>query len=197
MSEYKPTPRPHVNSGGQKELDKADTEFKKFDSEIKEMTLDRMNMAPHAETPEARVSQKEIQKNNDIYLKPLRTVTSREKFNEKFRDDYNFKKEYVNFIAQHNELIGADIEKWTKEFPGQPAEYWEIPTNKPVWGPRYLAESLTKCSYHVFSMDEGSVSNSDGRASYTGKMVVDCVKHRLNAVPVTTNKSIFMGATGF
>jgi hypothetical protein len=197
MSEHKPAPKPQLNSASQKELDKAEAEFKKFDEEVKSMTLDRMNAAPKQETEEPKISQKEIAKNNETYLKPTRTIASKEAFNEKFRDEYNFQKEYVNFTAINHEIIGENIEKWTKEFPGQPAEFWTIPTAKPVWGPRYLAESLKRCNYHVFSMDEKQVTSADGMGSYTGRIVVDSVKQRLDAHPVTSRKSVFMGASGF
>jgi hypothetical protein len=197
MSEHKPTPKPQVNSASQKELDKAEAEFKKFDEEVKSLTLDRMNAAPKEDTEEPKLSQKEIAKNNEIYLKPERSIASQEKFNEKFRDEYNFQKEYVNFVATNHEIIGETIEKWTKEFPGQPAEFWKIPSGKPVWGPRFLAESLKRCNYHVFSMDERQITAADGMGSYTGRIVVDSVKQRLDAHPVSSRKSVFMGASGF
>jgi hypothetical protein len=198
MSEHKSAPKPQVShSKSQQEIDRADAEFKKFDEEVKSMTLDRMNAAPKSETEEPKLSQKEIAKSNDIYLKPDRTIASKEPFNEKYRDEFNFQKEYVNFTATNNEIIGENIEKWTKAFPGQPAEFWKIPTNKPVWGPRYVAESLKKCSYHVFSMDERQVVGADGMGSYTGRIVVDSIKQRLDAHPVSQRKSVFMGASGF
>lgn len=199
MSEYSPAQKPQLsNSKSQKELDRADAEFKKFDAELKEMTLDSVNTAPKEDKEDqTKLSQKEIQKSKDIYLKPDRSIASVEKFNEKFRESYNFQKEYVNFVAENHEIIGETIEKWTKEFPGQPAEFWKIPTNKPVWGPRYLAESLKRCSYRIFSMDERQVVGADGMGSYTGKIIVDSVKQRLDAHPVSTRKSVFMGASGF
>lgn len=198
MSDQKPTSKPQVShSKSQQELDRADAEFKKFDAEVKEMTLDSMNHAPKVETEGPKLSQKEINNSKDIYLKPERTISSKEKFNEAFRDDYNFAKEYVQFIAENLEIIGETIEKWTKDFPGVPAEFWKIPTNKPVWGPRYLAESLKRCNYHIFSMDERQIVGADGMGSYTGKIVVDSVKQRLDAHPVSSRKSVFMGASGF
>lgn len=198
MSEHKSTPKPHLsNSKSQQELDRADAEFKKFDEEVKNMTLDRMNAAPKEETEGPKVSQKEISNSKDIYLKPEKTIPSKEAFNEKFRKEFEFKSEYVQFTAQNNEILGETIEKWTKEFPGQPAEFWKIPSGKPVWGPRFLAESLKRCNYHVFSMDERQVVGADGMASYTGRIVVDSVKQRLDAHPVSDRKSIFMGASGF
>src|SRR5215467_5764364 len=91
--------RPKMNSESEKELDKAEKQFEKFDSEIKSMTLDRMNMAPKQETEQqTKLSSNEIETTKDIYLKPKRTITSKEKFNEDYRNAFNFAKEYVNFI---------------------------------------------------------------------------------------------------
>ncbi len=191
--------KPKIQSSSQKELDKAAENFAQFDQSVKDMTLDRMNEAkPVEQEPQTKMSSREIHAAPEIRLKAKRFTRSIEKFNENFRNDYNYAKEYVQFIAEHYELIGANIECWTKAFPGQDAEYWEVPTNKPVWGPRYLAEQLRKCNYHVFSMDERVATGAqDQYGSYTGKIVVDSVKSRLNANPVSSSKSIFMGASGF
>ena len=191
---------PKVNSKGQQELNKAAEQIDAFSQNIRELSDARsMEGVKKAESePQTKLSQKEIANSKDIYLKPLKTVHSKEPFNEKFREQYNFQKEYVHFIAENYELIGCNIEKWTKEFPGQPAEYWEIPTNKPVWGPRFLAESLRKCNHHVFTMDERiPTTSSDQFGTYTGRMVVDTVKQRLDARPVSSSTSIFVGASGF
>jgi len=182
----------------QKELDKAEQQFEKFDQDVKSMTLDRMNSSPKEESdPQTKISTREAQKADGIWLKPVRTISSREKFNEKYRDDYNFKKEYVKFIAEHKEITGEKIEKWTKPFAGVPAEFWEIPPNKVVWGPRYLAEEIKKhCSYHRLTMRD-QVTNNDGMGSYFGTLTVDSLVQRIDANPVSDRKSIFMGASGF
>ena len=190
--------KPEVHSSAQKELDKAEVQFQKFDEQIKEMTLDRMNEAPIKEVePQTKLSQKEISNMKEIYLKPKRTVSSREKFNEAHREDYNFAKELVYFTAENNEMIGQQIELWTKPFPGMPAEEWEVPVNRPVWGPRYLAERIKGCTYHRLSMEDKKVVGSDAMGSYTGAMVVDSTVQRLNAHPASQKKSIFLGASGF
>lgn len=180
------------------ELNKLQSQFDKFEQEVKDLTVDRMNTAPKLETePQTKLASSEIEKSKDIYLKPERVISGRDKFNEKFRDEYNFQKEYVQFIAENNEIIGEAIEIWTKKFPGQPAEFWKVPVNKPVWGPRYLAEQIKKRVYHRLSMDQKQMSASDGMGSYYGTMVVDNVIQRLDARPVSTRKSVFMGANGF
>ena len=199
MESTNSTSKPKASSGfAQRELDKAEKEFDKFEREIKDCTLDRMNAAPKEETEQqTKISNREAQKADGIWLKPAKTISCKEAFNEKYRSEYNYQKEYVKFIAEHKELIGERIEKWTKAFPGQAAEYWEIPTNTVVWGPRYLAESLKKACYHRLRMDENKVVGINQAGAMTGQLVVDNIVQRLDAIPVGDRKSIFMGAGGF
>lgn len=180
------------------QIDKAKKDFDSFDSEVKTLTMDRMNLAPKEEQePLVKLSQKDIEASKDIYLKPFRSVNSREKFNEKFRSDYEFATENVRFTAEHREIIGEDIEIWTKPFPGMPAQEWKVPVGKPVWGPRHLAEQIASRKYHRLSMQQDQVVGVDGHGKYFGSMVVDKTIQRLDALPVSTSKSIFMGASGF
>lgn len=194
-----PTSKPKVSSGlAQRELDKAEKQFEKFDQEVKDCTLERMNTAPKLETEQqTKVSNRDAQKADGIWLKPKRTIGSKEAFNEKFRDEYNFKKEYVKFIAENKEIIGETIQLWTKKFPGVPAEEWDVPVNKVVWGPRYLAEQIKNATYHRLRMNESQATSMDGMGTYTGQLIVDNVIQRLDAIPVSDRKSIFMGASGF
>ncbi len=188
----------NVNSTGQQELDRVEKQFKEFDSQVQEMTLDRMNMAPKPEIEsQTKLSQSEIAKSKDIYLKPHKSIGSREKFNENYRDEFNFKKEYVHFTAENIEIIGEDIDLWTKPFAGMPAENWKVPVNKPVWGPRYLAEQIRGCKYHRLVMQQNMSTGADGMGQYYGSMAVDKTVQRLNAEPVSDRKSIFMGANSF
>lgn len=190
--------KPQVkNSSSQREIDKAEKQFDAFEKNIKEMTLDRMNQAPlKEEESQTKLSSKEMAKSQDVYLKPKRTISSREKFNEKYREKYNFKKEMVRFIAENREIVGETVDLWTKPFAGMPAEEWEVPVNKPVWGPRYLAERIKECAYHRLSMNQSPMSQ-DGMGTYYGTMVVDSKIQRLDATPATERKSIFMGASNF
>lgn len=178
-----------------KELDKVQEQFDSYDKQVKDLTLDRMNMAPKEEVEaQTKISQRDLQKANDIYLKPHKTISSREKFNEDYREKYNFSKEYVQFIAENKEIIGETIEIWTKPYAGMPAEFWKVPTNKPIWGPRYLAEQIHKCTYHRLRMEDRPTSAA-GEGTYYGTMVVDNKIHRLDAYPVSSRRSIFMGAS--
>lgn len=194
MTELK---KPKVSNSAQQELDKAEAQFDKFDQEVKSMTLDRMNMAPKQEIePQTKIAQSDLDKMKDIYIKPSRAIMSREKFNEKFRDDYDFAKQYVHITAENIEIKGDTLEFWTKPFPGVPAEYWQIPANKPVWAPRYAAEQLKRCNYHRLVMQDRP-SGGDGMGQYYGTMSVDTTVQRLDAHPVSKKRSVFMGSNNF
>ncbi len=183
-----------VDKPKNKEMDKLEKQFDEFNDNVQQMTLDRMNEAPKQETePQTKLSQQDIAKSKDIYLKPDRTIMSKEKFNEKYRDEYNFKKEYVQFVAENKEIIGEQIEIWTKDFPGVPAEFWKVPVNKPLWGPRYLAENISKRIYHRLVMQQ-RVTDADGLGQYYGSLAVDTSIARLEARPVSTQKSVFMSS---
>ncbi len=80
---------------------------------------------------------------------------------------------------------------WTRPYGGMNAEYWVIPTNKPVYGPRYLAEQIKKCTYHRLIM-QNIVTESNRLGQVYGSMAVESTIQRLDAYPVNTRKSIFM-----
>lgn len=186
------------NSESAKELDKVEKQFEAFDKDIKEMTQDRMNAAPKADVePQVKMSQADIEKSKEIYLKPKRAIASQEKFNEKYREDYNYATEYVRFIPENKEIIGETIELWTKPFAGMPAQEWAVPTGKPIWGPRHLAERLTNCKYHRLTMQQHVMTETNHVGQMFGSMAVDTTIQRLDAIPVSTRKSIFMGAKSF
>lgn len=185
-------------SASEQEMEKIGQQFDKFDEEIKSMTLDRMNAAPKADQePQTKIAQRDMDKMKDIYLKPKRTIGSKEKFDEKWRDKYNFEKEYVCMIAENKEIIGESITLWTKPFPGLPAEEWDVPVNKPVYAPRYVAERIHNCKYHRFVMQRNVSVGGDHMGEYYGSMAVDTIINRLDAMPATTRKSIFMGESSF
>jgi hypothetical protein len=189
-----------LHSSSAKEIEKAKEQFDQFDQSVKDLTLDRMNMAPKLETePQVKLSSKELQIGADKvhYLKPIHSISCPQKFNENFRDEYNYRKQYVPFIAEHNELKGENIEIWTRPYGGMPAEEWRVPTNKVVWGPRYLAEQIKKKSYHRLIMQENIAREQTGLGVMYGQMAVDTTINRLDARPVNQNrKSIFIGADG-
>ena len=180
------------------EFQNLDNQFSEFEQEVKSLTMDKMNLVPKAEVePQTKLSTSEIEKSKEIYLKPSRSIGSSQKFNEKFREPYNFDKQYVHFIAENNEIKGDMIEIWTRPYGGVPAEFWQVPVNKPVWGPRYLAEQIKRKFYHRLVSDEAKVTSNEGQMKYYGSIVVDTTVQRLDARPVSTRKSLFMGATSF
>lgn len=199
MKEKSPLSKPEASSSfTQKELDKAEAQFEKFNDDVKAMTVDRMNEAPKEEKEsQTKISNKEAQKCDALILKPLRTISSKEKFNETYRTQFNHMKERVRFTAENNEIIGESIELWTKSFPGQDAEFWNVPTNKVVEGPRYLAERIRKCVYHRLVMQDTQVTGRDDKGTYFGTLAADKTVHRLDAYPVRNEQSIFMGASNF
>ena len=173
-------------------------QFDSYKEKVDTLTLDRMNESPKKEhEPQTKIAQNDIAKAPDIYLKPHRSISSREPFNEKYRSDYQFAKECVFLIAENNEMKGEIIEMWTKPFPGMPAEFWNIPVNIPIWAPRYVAEQLKRCSYHVLKMDETKRTGRSMLGDDVGAFVVDSTVNRLDAHPATKKKSIFMGANTF
>lgn len=179
------------------ELEKADENFKIFDQSVKDQTLDRTNLAPKIETePQHKMSQNQQANSTDVYLKPDKVISCRDKFNEVFRKDYEYDKEYVQFIAENKEIIGDNIEIWTRPYGGMPAEFWKVPTNKPVWGPRYLAEQIKRKCYHRFVM-QNTVTEHAGQGAFYGQMATDTTIQRLDAHPVAKRKSVFMGANSF
>lgn len=201
MSEKSPLSKaPASSKAAQTELDKVEKQFNEFNDQVKSMTMDRMNEAPKEDVEsQTKLSQKEMAKAKEIYLKPLKTIpcSSKNGFNEKFRTAYNFQKEYVRFIAENKEIIGEKIESWTKPFSGVPAEFWEVPVNTPVWGPRYLAERIKGCTYHRLQMQQSTINAVDGMGSYYGQLVADSTIQRLDAHPAKEVKSVFMGASNF
>lgn len=189
-------PKPHTSLAA-KELEKCEEQFKAFDDNVQQLTMDRMNQAPKEDKEPHQIAQRDIDNSKDVYLKPFRTIGSREKFNERFRGDYEFAKEYVRFIARNEEAQGETIDMWTKPYPGMPAEEWKVPVGKPVWAPRYVAERLHNCNYHRMTMTDQVTGGDSMGTKYYGQMAVDSIIQRLDATPVSNKKSIFMGAGGF
>jgi len=176
------------------ELDKVEKQLDHTNEQIRSMSLDRMNLAPTRDSEGPKLSQKELENYPGIYLKPNRSIGSKEKFNEDYRNEYNFAKEYVNFIANHNEVVGETIEMWTKPFAGMPAEFWKVPTGKPVWAPRYVAEQIKRCRYHKLVMRDNVVTAENHIGQMYGALAAEETIQRLDAHPVSAHKSVFMGA---
>lgn len=177
--------RPKVNSESQKELDRAEKQFEAFEEQVKSLNVDEMNKAPKLELePQTKISTREANKSDAPYIKPLRSINSKERFDERYRDMHTKAWEYIKCIVENNEILGEAIEVWTKKFPGDPAHFWKVPVNKPVYIPKLLAEQLSQCKYHRLSMDQSTIASSDGLGTFMGSMVVDNTKHRIDCRPV-------------
>ena len=197
--------KPKLNSGEmQKEIDKLEEQLKLQEEQLKKLTLDEMNKAPKQESEGPKISQKEINNSKDIHLKPKRTIFAidrntgkAQKFNEAFRKNWEFDKEEVYFVAEHKEMQGEVIETWTRPYGGIPAEYWEVPTGVPVWGPRYLAEQIRRKTYHRLVMKQNVITEENSVGQMYGAMAADSIIPRLEAHPVSKKRSIFMGDKPF
>lgn len=186
------------NSVADKEMDKVEKQLDAFEKNVKDLTMDRLNETPKAEVePQTRIAQSDLAKMKDHYLKPDKTIGARDKFNEKFRSKYEYAKEYVQFTAENKEIIGETIEIWTRPFGGLPAEFWKVPVNKPVWGPRYLAEQIKRKYYHRLVMQQNVITENSGYGQMYGALAADTTIQRLDALPVVNRKSVFMGASSF
>jgi len=193
--------RPKVNSEGQKELDKANERLDAFESEVKSMTMDRMSQAPKEESePQTKLSSRELNSAPEIYLKPVRTIDppmnakkgiQEDVFNEKFREEYEYQKKYVRFIAENHEIIGEVITLWTRPYPGIQAQMWEVPANKAVWGPRYLAEQIKRKCYHRLVMNDHKVVESGTAGTIVGGIIASNTVQRLDAKPAPNSQISF------
>lgn len=200
--------RPKVNSKAQIDLDKAKENIDGFGAKLEEHH-DKFMQTKHDMTdsssgkvvsePQHRLSQNEISGMSKIYLKPYKISPCRDKFNEKFRSQWEFAKEIVCFIAQHNELRGEEIDLVTRPYGGVDAMHWKVPTNKPVYGPRYLAEQIKRKSYIRYVAQNPNQARNSQENIPVGHMGVDYtdmigaeVVNRMDAFPVTNAKSVFL-----
>lgn len=189
--------KPKVNSSAQRELDKAEEKFDKYQEDLKSLSYEDARKAPILEEEkQTKLSSIEQQKSGDIYLKPSRTLSDNQKFNEKWQKEWEYRSQYVKFIAEHRELIGEKIEVWTHPYGGKGASFWEVPTNKPVWGPRYLADQIKNCIYIRYVTSDHKTS-IDGQGTYYGSLVATNRINRIDAYPVVEHKSIHMGESSF
>lgn len=184
--------KPRVNNEGHKELEKVEDQLNKFSESISTAREDRANLVMKETEPQTKLSQEELSRSKVMYLKPKRTFPSREKFNEKFRDEYNYQKEYVEFIAENNEVKGESIDFCIKKFPGMPVEEWVVPVNKEVAAPRYVKERIQDCGYTIFTTTDSS-TGSEGGVVYYGQMVAEERKARLSAREISRTPRIFTG----
>ena len=105
--------KPNVNSASEKELVRVEAQFDQFKEQLDSLELDRSNAHAKETAPQVLLSQEDIAKSKDIYLKPYRAIGSAEKFNEKYREDYNYAKEYTSFWLkmQNHRGINRHVDK--------------------------------------------------------------------------------------
>lgn len=168
-----------------KELERADEQFKAFDDQVKSLTVDEVAKATLHETePQTKLSDREANKMDAPVIKPSRTMSCKNKFNERFRAEYEEDRQLVKCIAENNEVKGETIELWTKFYPGVPAEFWQVPVGKPVYLPKYVAKRLSECEYHRFVMEDSINTGTDGMGTYHGALAVKETRRRLDCRPV-------------
>jgi hypothetical protein len=191
---------PKVNAEGQKELEKTEKQIQSIETQVKSVNFDETRTAKrHESEPQTKLAQSEMDKAPEIYLKPRRSYPPGvnpkngeiEKFNEKFRDEYNKAREYVEFVAENYEVIGESPTLWIKKFPGTNLEEWVVPVNKPVWAPRYVKDRLQDCGYTVFKSTQSS--KTEEGINYNGYLEVQERKNRLDAREPSKKRSIYMG----
>lgn len=176
--------KPEVSSGfAQRELDRAEAQFEKFDTEVKNLTLDRMNESSEVEKPSVEISKKDAYKDG-VYIKPVRSISSKEPFNERFREAHTRAWEYVKCQAVNGEILGEKIELWNKKFPGDPATFWQIPVGVNIYIPRMIAKQISECKYHRLRMEQNTITENSGGMQYYGSLAVDSTVQRMDCVPV-------------
>lgn len=173
------------------ELQKAESQIDRISNELHKQPL-TVSQPERLEDAPIQVSKKDASKSGVLYLKPERSVNAPQKFNERWRKEYEESEELVEFIARHKESPGSAIQTWTRKFGGKPALFWTVPTDRVVCGPRVLAEQIRGCKHHIVTMDEHTVTSSDGMGTYHGAIQMKKEVARLEAEPVSTTTSIFM-----
>ena len=128
-----------------------------------------------------------------IVLSPVNVINSNQKVHERWKDLAAYNSELVEFIAYNKESPNSSIEIWTRSVGGLPAKFWIVPPGKKVVGPRDLADRLADCSYHVFKMEEGTITTQDGAGVYKGALSVKEKVNRLDAQPVVEKQHFAVG----
>lgn len=172
--------RPRLNQEGQSILDKLDTSISSITKEAEK--LDPSTIKSVETEQQTKLSKREERNLPAHYLKPVRSVNTKERFNENYRKDWEKGWEYVRVVVENREIIGEAVEVWTKKFAGDPANFWKVPVNTPVYIPRLLAEQLSKCHYIRYKMED-RVTQADSYGQYTGAMVAETTVDRLVCRP--------------
>lgn len=163
--------RPRKVSSGmiQQEKERIDDQVTDFQQKNLESTsMDAVAAAPIKETAaQTQISAKQIEKTDAPWIKPSRSYSpgKGEKRIPQLEAEIARGKEYIKCIAENAECLGARLEFWLKKYPGEPCHFWEIPVNRPVYLPRYVAEHISTRWYSRIKMSEGAiydVGSADG-----------------------------------
>lgn len=184
--------RPRVNSEAQKSLDTAQEQFNAFNNQVQSLNPFEVKAPVEEKERQTRLSNGELKKMDAPYIhwtklvnRPNTTKTP-SYWDEKYRAMHDKDWEYIKVTVENNEIIGEDIEMWTAEYGCDPAHFWKIPTNKPVYVPRLVARKIASCRYHRLVMEDRPTQSTGGMQFY-GAMAVSQTKQRLNAFPVNDN----------
>ena len=186
--------RPRVNSEGQRELDKAEEQLEGFKKAVEEFNPLEDEKKPVDIDPQTKLSSKQMKESDAPYIKWTKYISrvNSEKWktywDEKHRAAHDRDWEYVRVIVENNEIMGSPIEMWTAEYGCDPAHYWTIPVNKPIYIPRLVARKIAKCKYHRLRV-ENTVTTQEAGGQFYGALVVDNVQRRLNAYPATSGSA--------
>jgi len=177
--------RPRVNEEAQKSLSQAQEQFNSFSEQVNAVASHDVNSSvPVQQTaPQTEMSKKEIKQYDAPYIKPVRSIQGKDKFNETYRADHTRGWEYVKCIVENKEVIGEEVECWTKAFAGDPAHFWKVPVNKPIYIPRLLAEQLNRCRYHRIRMEDKTPTTVEGNMQFYGAISIDHQIERIACRP--------------
>lgn len=165
-----------------KEVEQAIVQFDAFEKQLRSLSNQPLGQAPETEA-QTKLSSREANREDLPYIKPSRTIASSEKFNDKYKAQFEYAKQYVRVIAENNEIIGEAIEVWTKPFPGVAAEFWKVPVNRPIMIPRYVASQISTRQYVQYSMTEPKMTGTEGGHQFYSGMIGKDIKRRLDCRP--------------
>lgn len=166
-------------------MEKEEEQFNEFHQTIKE--FDPLNMqAPQEEVEQqTKLSKRETKRSDAPTLSPIRTIARRNDdkaktyWDEKHAKAREFDRQYVKIIAENREIVNEMIELWTGKYGCDPLEFWNIPVNKPVYVPRYVADNINKAKYHVMVMEDKYTGGSKDTVQFVGAMVASKTRNRL------------------
>lgn len=182
---------PNITPKAKNALDNLNEQISSITQEVATKSIDDLNKAPLEEKEmQLKMSGRQMEKAEALYIKPIRSINSKEAFNEKFRPQWEEDWKYVKCIVENYEVIGESVEFWTKKYPGDAAHFWRIPVNKPLFAPRLVAKQLGNCRYHRFSMEDTVTESQSSRSMgngqdmvYQGSMTVDKIIPRVDCKP--------------